>query len=184
MLIKRTNCPRNGVPSACRRLWGCVCAGDTLHLPAGPCDPLRRGGVGGGGPGPRRGEGESAAAERRGRADLARKVCRVEAQSCFESCALGKVGDGESVLGRKCPLLRTSSERAGSGRASSGRGGRAGGVSPWGLSGRRGARERPASGAGEGGLGVKLGGQVGACKGSPRESKQTRARLAGNGGPR
>lgn len=45
---------------------------------------------------------ESTLAEGRGRTALAAER-RVERRSWFWSCALGKVGDGESVRGRKCP---------------------------------------------------------------------------------
>ena len=47
---------------------------------------------------------ESTLAEGRGRTALAAER-GVERRSCFWSCALGKVGDGESVRGRKCSSL-------------------------------------------------------------------------------
>lgn len=63
----------------------------------------------------RRGDGESGSGERRGRAELRQRE-EGEARSCFWSCALGKVGDGDSVLGRKCPLAQVGFLEGSSGR--------------------------------------------------------------------
>lgn len=110
VLIKRTHCPGFRVKSDCRRPWGSVCGG-ALQLAVGTRCSSRRAAVGWEVGGPASGAwwvgwgSESAAAEGRGRADLRCRACMGEGRSCFWSCALGAVGDGESVSGRKCPLL-------------------------------------------------------------------------------
>lgn len=99
--MKTTNLsPGYCVQSGCRSLWWFVCAGGTPYLAVGSGYPLHRSGWEACG-------GYSGPVERHGCAYLGGKVCGVETGRLLLELRSRKVGDGESVLGRKYPLLRS-----------------------------------------------------------------------------